>query len=60
MSSSQQEPTTGDHPLEQRRSKVRHLKDLVDSSEYQVPADKVADEIIRGALVLLPPTSRRH
>ncbi len=59
MSSAQQDPSSR-HPLEQRRDKVLHIKDLVDRSAYMVPVDKVADEIIREALVSLPPTDQRH
>jgi hypothetical protein len=36
------------------------IKDLVDRSAYTVPVDKVAAEIIREALVSLPPTHKRH
>ena len=60
MSSAQQEPTAAEQPFEQRRSRVKHIKDLVERSAYQVPADKVADEIIRGALVPPPPAIRQH
>ena len=59
MSSTQQDPSSR-HPLDERRDKVMHIKDLVDRSAYTVPVDKVADEIIREALVSLPPSDKRH
>jgi anti-sigma28 factor (negative regulator of flagellin synthesis) len=60
VSPSEQQPPSSPLPLNERRDKVRHLKELVAHSAYQVPADKVADEIIREALVSLPPHNHRH
>lgn len=59
MSSSQHDQSSR-HPLDLRRDKVMQIKDLVDRSAYTVPVDKVAAEIIREALVSLPPTHKRH
>lgn len=39
-----------------RERRVSMLRDLVAERDYDVPADEVAESIILGAIVILPPT----
>lgn len=47
-------------PTGSRGRRVVALKDLVEQREYEVPAEDIADSIIRDAIVVAAPPRRAH
>ena len=59
MARDQQQSRVDRDPTGSRERRVDVLRDLVAERGYDVPAEEVAASIIRDAIVVASPTSRR-